>query len=105
MKLRLKTASLAVLLTGASWCTFAQVVAPSGPVGMHPPMIRMDPAKRQAAMQKRAEELKAQLKLEPAQDGAWTTLLRRSRRPMTGSLPARTAKNLPGLPRPKGLSA
>ena len=75
MKLRLKTASLAALLTGASWCTFAQVAEPSGPVGMHPPMVRMDPAKRQAAMQKRAEELKAQLKLEPAQDGAWTTFI------------------------------
>lgn len=75
MKLRFKTASLAALLTGASWCTFAQVAEPSGPVGMHPPMVRMDPAKRQAAMQKRAEELKAQLKLEPAQDGAWTTFI------------------------------
>ena len=75
MKPGSKTALLAALLTSASWCAFAQVAAPSGPVGMHPPMVRMDPAKRQAAMQKRAEELKAQLRLEPGQDGAWTTFI------------------------------
>jgi Spy/CpxP family protein refolding chaperone len=34
---------------------------------------RMDPAKMQAHMEKRAAELKAKLKITPAQEGAWTS--------------------------------
>lgn len=75
MKLRQKTALLAALLSGASLCAMAQLTAPSGPGGMHPPMSSMDPAKRLEAIQKRADELKARLKLEPAQDRAWATFL------------------------------
>ena len=39
----------------------------------HHRMGGMDPAKMQARMDKRAAELKALLKLTPAQEGAWTT--------------------------------
>jgi hypothetical protein len=39
----------------------------------HGGMGQMDPAKMQAMMDKREAALKAQLKLTPAQDGAWKT--------------------------------
>ncbi|MGH8805529.1 MAG: Spy/CpxP family protein refolding chaperone [Polaromonas sp.] len=43
---------------------------PAGPQAGH--MGRHDPAKMQASIAKRQAELKAQLKLTPAQEGAWT---------------------------------
>ncbi len=44
-----------------------------GPGMGHHGMGQMDPAKMQAMMVKRQAVLKAQLKLTPAQEGAWTT--------------------------------
>ncbi|MEO6018120.1 MAG: Spy/CpxP family protein refolding chaperone [Polaromonas sp.] len=43
---------------------------PAGPRGEH--MGRHDPAKMQAWMAKRQAEMKARLKITPAQEGAWT---------------------------------
>lgn len=43
-----------------------------GPGGHHGHMGKMDPARMQAMMEKRQAVLKAQLKLTPAQEGAWT---------------------------------
>ena len=48
----------------------------AGPAdGMHEGMRHRDPARMQARIDKFAAELKARLKLTPAQEGAWTTLL------------------------------
>jgi leucyl aminopeptidase (aminopeptidase T) len=43
-----------------------------GPGGHHGHMGKMDPARMQAMMEKRQAVLKTQLKLTPAQEGAWT---------------------------------
>ena len=43
-----------------------------GPDGRHGHMGKMDPAHMQAMMEKHQAVLKAQLKLTPAQEGAWT---------------------------------
>lgn len=44
--------------------------------GMHQErMGKMDPAKKQAWIDKRSAELKAKLKLSPAQEGAWNTFI------------------------------
>lgn len=65
-----------LLAAGAS--AMAQSAAPaapgaaaSGPRGQH--MGKHDPAKMQAMMAKHQADLKAKLKLTPAQEGAWTT--------------------------------
>jgi len=53
----------------------AGMMGPGGPMheGMgHPGMGRVDPATIQARMEKRQAALKAELKLTPAQEGAWT---------------------------------
>lgn len=49
----------------------ASTGAPAGPQGER--MGRHDPAKMQAMMAKRQAEMKAKLKITPAQEGAWTT--------------------------------
>jgi periplasmic protein CpxP/Spy len=76
---------LAGLLATASFGAMAQGAAttPSAPAAMGAPgemhpghmmgMGRHDPAKMQAMMAKHQTELKAKLKLTPAQEGAWTT--------------------------------
>lgn len=81
MKSVFKPILLAGLLATAGFAAFSQAPAggmmgAGGPMheGMrHDRMGRMDPAKMQAWMDKRNAELKAQLKLTPAQEGAWTT--------------------------------
>ncbi len=60
---------LAGLLATAGVSAMAQG-APAGPQAGH--MGRHDPAKMQAWIAQRQAELKAQLKLTPAQEGAWT---------------------------------
>ncbi len=52
-----------------------------GPGGHHNRMGKMDPARMQAMMDKRDAVLKAQLKLTPAQEGAWKAFVE-SRKPM-----------------------
>lgn len=83
MKSVFKPVLLAALLASAGMAAHAQapaggMMAAGGPMmhegGMrHERMGRMDPAKMQAWIDKRLADLKAQLKLTPAQEGAWTT--------------------------------
>lgn len=82
MKLLSKRVLLAGLLASAGFATMAQTPAPSAPApqpGQAAPthMDHHDPAQWQARMaQRRAKheaELKAKLKLTPAQEGAWTS--------------------------------
>lgn len=94
--LSLKHAYVAALLATSAVMAAAQPASPSGgpgmgmgggmgqqmgqgmgqgtgqSMGMHQ-MGQRDPAKMQAMMAKRQEELKAKLKLAPEQDAAWTT--------------------------------
>ena len=49
----------------------ASAAQPSGPPGAR--MDHHDPAKMQAMMAKRQADMKAKLKITPAQEGAWTT--------------------------------
>ena len=85
MKSVFKPVLLAGLLATAGFTALSQapaagehgyMVGAGGPMheGMgHSRMGKMDPAKMQAWMDKRNAELKAKLKLTPAQEGAWTT--------------------------------
>jgi len=83
MTSRLKPALLAGLLTLSSLAALAQM-SPSGghsgmmdghSDGMHEGMRHMDPARMQARMDKHAAELKALLKLTPAQETGWTAFV------------------------------
>lgn len=77
----LNTLLLAGIMATAALAATAQTVAPAAPAaapaqpaGHHGDrMGRHDPAKMQAHMAQRQAELKAKLKLTPAQEGAWTT--------------------------------
>lgn len=80
MKSILKPVLLAGLLTTAGMAAFSQAPA-AGMTGAGAPMHegmghkrmgKWDPARMQAWMDKRQAELKAQLQLTPAQEGAWT---------------------------------
>ncbi|MDO8447850.1 MAG: Spy/CpxP family protein refolding chaperone [Rhodoferax sp.] len=86
MKSVFKPILLAGLLATAGFAAFSQAPAGGERGGMmgagssmhegmrhHDRMGKMDPAKMQVRMDKRNSELKAQLKLTPAQEGAWTT--------------------------------
>jgi periplasmic protein CpxP/Spy len=87
MTSRLKPALLAGLLTLSSLAALAQMPPASAPAGMmagqaggmhdgmHDGMRHMDPARMQARMDKHVAELKARLKLTPAQEGAWTAFV------------------------------
>jgi hypothetical protein len=73
MKKTLKTLVLAAALGGAALVAMAQ------PMGSHDGMMgqgrhsKMDTAKMEAMVAKRADALKAQLKLSPEQEAAWKT--------------------------------
>lgn len=83
MKSLFKPVLLAGVLATAGFAAFSQMPAADqdcmmGQGGMHggmegAPMGNMNPAKMQARMDQRAAALKAQLKLSPAQEAAWTT--------------------------------
>lgn len=85
MKSIFKPVLLAALLASAGMAAYSQAPQASagdmmaaGPMmhegGMHHErMGRMDPARMQAWIDKRLAALKAELKLTPAQEGAWTT--------------------------------
>lgn len=77
MKTSFKTLTMAALLAGAGLTAFAADTATTAPAA---PMAsshakehghRMDPAKMDAMHAKRSAELKAALKITPAQEGAW----------------------------------
>ena len=70
MKTGLKSLLIAGLLANAALVAHAQTTAPAAtPAPMHG---RMDPAKMEAMMAKRLNELKAKLKITPAQEGSWS---------------------------------
>ena len=88
MKSVFKPVLLAGLLSTVGVAVFSQAPAGDPGAGMmgaggammhegmqHERMGKMDLAKRQAWMDKRAAELKAKLKLSPAQEGAWGTFV------------------------------
>jgi hypothetical protein len=83
MTSRFKPTLLAGLLALLSFAALAQMPTSGGHAGMmagptegmHHGMRHMDPARMQARMDKHAAELKARLKLTPAQEGAWTTFV------------------------------
>ena len=83
MTSRFKPTLLAGLLALSGFAALAQMTPAggnggmmAGPAdGMHQGMHHMNPARMQARMDKFAAELKARLKLTPAQEGAWATLL------------------------------
>ncbi len=78
----LNTLLLAGIMATAALAATAQTVAPAAPATAAAPakpaghhgerMGRHDPAKMQARMAQHQAELKAKLKLTPAQEGAWT---------------------------------
>ena len=85
MKSLFKPLLIAGLLATAGFTAFSQPMGGGECPGMmgdgnamqggmrHERMGKMDATRMQANMEKRAAELKAQLKLTPAQEGAWTT--------------------------------
>lgn len=77
MKSIFKPLLLAGLLATAGFAALSQPMGGGDCAGMtgdmHHRMGNMDPAKMQAWMDKRLATLKTQLKLTPAQEGAWTT--------------------------------
>ena len=84
MKSVFKPLLLAGILAAAGVSAFSQApgmgpgagTGPGGPMhdGMgHPGLGGVDPARMQARMEKRQAALKAELKLTPAQEAAWTT--------------------------------
>jgi protein CpxP len=83
MTSRFKPTLLAGLLALSGVAALAQMPSSGGHAammagpadGMHEGMRHRDPARMQARMDKHAAELKARLKLTPAQEGAWTTLV------------------------------
>ena len=70
MRFHTKPLLLAALLSCASLYVAAQPAAPQAGPGGHD--ARMDPAKIQEMIAKRQADLKAKLKLAPAQEGAWS---------------------------------
>jgi protein CpxP len=77
---RLNSFVLAALLATAGAGAMAQGTQPAGPTAAARPSVasgermgRHDPAKMQAFMAKRQADLKAKLKITPAQEGAWTS--------------------------------
>jgi hypothetical protein len=83
MKSMFKPVLLAGLLATVGFSAFSQAPGCADCAGMmggpmhegmaHQRMGKMDPAKMQVWIDKRNAALKAQLKLTPAQEGAWTT--------------------------------
>ncbi|MBC7610217.1 MAG: Spy/CpxP family protein refolding chaperone [Polaromonas sp.] len=63
----------------------AVAVTPAGTHGDH--MGRHDPAKMQAGIAKRQADMKAKLKITPAQEGTWTTFTAAMQPPAHGARP------------------
>lgn len=91
----LNTLLLAGIMATAALAATAQTIAPAAPVASATPthpgghhgdrMGRHDPAQMQARMAKHQAELKAQLKLTPAQEGAWTAFSASMQPPAQGA--------------------
>ena len=95
------TLLLAGIMATAGLAATAQTVAPPAPAEQLTPvkpgaakgerMGRHDPAKMQARIAKHQAELKAKLKLTPAQEGAWTAYTASMQPPVHGARPDRAA--------------
>ncbi len=68
----LATVGASAMAEGPTTTAPAASARQAGPHGGHHMMGQHDPAKMQAWMAKRQAELKAKLKITPAQEGAWT---------------------------------
>lgn len=113
MKSLFKPLLIAGLLATAGFAAFSQapgaggygaMMGAGGPMheGMrHERMGKMDPARMQARMERCQADLKAQLKLTPAQEGAWTSYTEAMKPP--ADLAARRAEHaeLLKLPTPE----
>ncbi|MDI1271162.1 MAG: Spy/CpxP family protein refolding chaperone [Polaromonas sp.] len=92
---------LAGIMATAALAATAQTVAPAAPATAGAPakagghhgdrMGRHDPAQMQARIAKHQADLKAQLKLTPAQEGAWTNFTASMQPPVHGARPDRAA--------------
>lgn len=82
---------LAGLLAAAGASAMAQT-APLTPVPAPAAMGRQDPAQMQAVMVKRQAEMKAKLKITPAQEGAWTAFTAAMQPPVHGARPTATQR-------------
>lgn len=96
------TLVLAGIMAAASVAAVAQTAAPAapaaasaqsqpGPHAGHHGKNRHDPAKMQARIAQHQAELKAKLKLTPAQEGAWTAFTASMQPPAGGARPDRAA--------------
>lgn len=96
------TLVLAGIMAAASMAAVAQTAAPAapaaasaqsqpGPHAGHHGKNRHDPAKMQARIAQHQAELKAKLKLTPAQEGAWTAFTASMQPPVHGARPDRAA--------------
>ena len=90
----LKTLLLAGVMASATLAATAQTVGPAVPAAAAPAkpashhgehMGRHDPTQMQARMAQHQAELKAKLKLTPAQEGAWTTFTASMQPPTYGA--------------------
>ena len=82
MKFAFKTLAITGLLAAVGFAAFAQSPGmgmadrdSGGRMGHMGQMGRMDPAKMDQMMAKRSADLKAKLKITPAQEGAWTAFI------------------------------
>lgn len=92
---------LAGIMATAALAATAQTVAPAAPATAGAPakpgghhgdhMDRHDPAQMQARIARHQAELKAKLKLTPAQEGAWTAFTASRQAPAHGARPDRAA--------------
>ncbi|WP_372825093.1 Spy/CpxP family protein refolding chaperone [Polaromonas sp.] len=97
----LNTLLLAGIMATAALAATAQTFAPAAPVTAAAPakpsghdgghMGRHDPAQMQARIAKQQADLKAKLKLTPAQEGAWTAFAASMQPPAHGARPDRAA--------------
>ena len=82
------TAALAATAQTVAPAAATTAAAPAKPAGHHgEPMGRHDPAQMQARMAKHQADLKAKLKLTPAQEGAWTAFTGSMQPPAHGARP------------------
>ncbi|HQR97391.1 MULTISPECIES: Spy/CpxP family protein refolding chaperone [unclassified Polaromonas] len=92
---------LAGIMATAALAATAQTVAPAAPATAGAPakaggyhgdrMGRHDPAQMQARIARHQADLKAKLKLTPAQEGAWTTFTATMQPPVHGARPDHAA--------------
>lgn len=85
---------LAGIMATATLAATAQIVAPAAPASAAAPAKaggHHDPAQMQARIAQQQAELKAKLKLTPAQEGAWTAFTAAMQQPVHGARPDRAA--------------